>query len=46
MSFVTLHTGLSGVQAAQAGLDTTSHNVANAATPGYTRQRVHQSAPP
>jgi flagellar hook-associated protein 1 len=40
MSFVGLYTGLSGVRAAQTGIDTTSNNVANAATPGYTRQRV------
>lgn len=44
MSFVTLHTGLSGLQAAQAGVDTTANNVANAATPGYTRQRIVQTA--
>lgn len=43
-SFVGLYTGLSGIQAAQAGLDTTSHNVANANTPGYTRQRVELAA--
>lgn len=46
MSFVTLHTGLSGLRAAQAGVDTTAHNVANAATPGYTRQRLTQFARP
>ena len=45
-SFVGLYTGLSGIQAAQAGLDTTSHNVANANTLGYTRQRVETSARP
>jgi flagellar hook-associated protein 1 FlgK len=39
-SFVGLYTGLSGVRAAQTGIDVTSHNVANANTPGYTRQRV------
>jgi flagellar hook-associated protein 1 len=44
MSFVGLYTGLSGVRAAQTGIDTTSHNVANAATPGYTRQRVELRA--
>ncbi len=31
---------LSAVRAAQLGLQTTSNNVANAQTPGYTRQRV------
>lgn len=45
-SFVGLYTGLSGIQASQAGLDTTSHNIANANTPGYTRQRVELSARP
>jgi flagellar hook-associated protein 1 len=44
VSFVGLYTGLSGVRAAQTGIDTTSHNVANAATPGYTRQRVELRA--
>jgi flagellar hook-associated protein 1 FlgK len=32
--------GLSGLNAAQAQLATASHNIANAATPGYHRQRV------
>lgn len=45
-SFVGLYTGLSGIQAAQTGLDITSHNVANANTPGYTRQRVELAARP
>lgn len=40
MSFVTLHTGLSGLRAAQTGVDVTANNVANAGTAGYTRQRV------
>ena len=40
MSFVGLYTGLSGIRASQTGIDTVSHNVANANTPGYTRQRV------
>jgi flagellar hook-associated protein 1 FlgK len=35
---------LSGLNAAQTGLDTVSQNIANAATPGYTRERVNQSA--
>lgn len=39
-TFISLYTAFSGLQAAQAGMDTASHNVANAATPGYTRQRV------
>ena len=32
--------GISGLQAAQAGLLTAGHNISNAATPGYTRQQV------
>ncbi len=39
-SFVSLYTAFSGLQAAQTGLDTTSNNIANASTVGYTRQRV------
>ncbi len=35
-----LELGLSGLRAAQQGLATTSHNIANANTPGYSRQRV------
>ncbi len=38
--FMALYTALSGIQAAQAAIDTTSHNIANAGTEGYTRQRV------
>jgi flagellar hook-associated protein 1 FlgK len=38
--------GLSGLAAAQAGLTTTGHNIANAATPGYHRQSIQQSALP
>lgn len=34
--------GVSALRAAQAGLVTTGHNIANAATPGYTRQRTIQ----
>ena len=44
MGFISLYTAFSGLQAAQAGMDTASHNVANAATPGYTRQRVDQAS--
>jgi flagellar hook-associated protein 1 FlgK len=32
--------GISGLQAAQAGLLTAGHNISNASTPGYTRQQV------
>ncbi len=35
-----LGTGLSSLRALQKALDTTAHNIANASTPGYTRQRV------
>ena len=38
--FVSLYTAFSGLTAAQAGIDTASNNVANASTPGYTRQSV------
>lgn len=39
-NMVGLNTALTGIRAAQVGLDTTSHNIANANNPGYTRQRV------
>ena len=32
--------GVSGLRSAQASLNTTSHNIANAHTPGYTRQQT------
>lgn len=35
-----MSTGVSGLLAFQTALDTTSHNIANASTPGYSRQRV------
>lgn len=35
-----LNIGTSAIHAAQRGLDVTGQNIANAATPGYTRQRV------
>ncbi len=38
--FSALHVALSAVRAARLGLETTSNNVANAQTPGYTRQRI------
>ncbi len=40
MGFAALNTAYTGLVSAQFGLDTTSHNVANARTEGYTRQRV------
>lgn len=42
--FNSLHIGYSGLNAAQIGIDTTGHNIANAETEGYTRQRVVVSA--
>ena len=36
--------GQSALAAAQAGIATTGHNIANAATPGYNRQILQQSA--
>lgn len=35
--------GVSGLNSAQAGVLTTSHNIANASTPGFSRQRVQQT---
>jgi flagellar hook-associated protein 1 FlgK len=42
--FNALHIGYSGLNAAQIGIDTTGHNIANAETAGYTRQRVVTAA--
>lgn len=39
-----LSIGTSALNAAQVGLSTTGHNIANASTPGYSRQVVVQSA--
>ena len=36
-----LNTAISGLNAAMAALQTTGHNIANASTPGYSRQRVN-----
>lgn len=36
--------GVSALNAAQAGIATTTHNIANASTPGYTRQEIIQTA--
>ena len=38
--FSALHVALSGLRAAQLAMDTASHNVSNANTVGYTRQKV------
>lgn len=42
--FSALHVALSGLRAAQLAMDTASHNVSNANTVGYTRQRVDTSS--
>ncbi len=42
--FNTLNIGYSGLAAAQVGVSTTSHNITNAESEGYTRQRVVQAA--
>lgn len=42
--FLTLRTALTGLLAARTGVETTSHNVANAGSRGYTRQRVDQTS--
>jgi flagellar hook-associated protein 1 FlgK len=39
-----LNIGQSAIAAAQVGINTTGHNIANAATPGYNRQVVVQGA--
>lgn len=41
-----LSIGITGLNAAQIGLSTTSHNIANATTPGYSRQTVVQASNP
>lgn len=40
-----LNIGISGLNAAQVGVLTTSHNITNANTPGYTRQTIQQTTP-
>jgi flagellar hook-associated protein 1 FlgK len=39
-----LHIGYSGLSASQLGINTTSHNISNAETEGYSRQRVVQQS--
>jgi flagellar hook-associated protein 1 FlgK len=39
-----INIGASGINAAMAGLTTAGQNISNAATPGYTRQKVLQEA--
>ena len=43
-NFVSLNTALTALRTAQTGMNVTSHNIANANTTGYTRQRVNVSA--
>jgi flagellar hook-associated protein 1 FlgK len=43
-TFLGIEIGLSGLLAARGGLDTTGHNISNASTPGYSRQRVNLNA--
>jgi flagellar hook-associated protein 1 len=45
-SFYGLQTSLRGLLAQQRSLDTTSHNIANASTPGYSRQEAVLTAAP
>lgn len=40
----TLSIGVTGLNAAMVGLTTTSHNIANASTPGYNRQTIVQAS--
>ena len=42
--FSALQTALSGLTAHQKALQTAGHNAANAATPGFSRQRVDMKA--
>ncbi len=42
--FNALNIGYSGLNAAQVGINTTGHNIANAEADGYTRQRVVETA--
>ena len=42
--FNSLNIGYTGLSAAQVGISTTGHNIANAETEGYTRQRAITSA--
>jgi flagellar hook-associated protein 1 len=43
-TFLGLNTALTGLEAAQAAIDTTGENISNANTPGYTRQVVNTAA--
>lgn len=46
MGWDTLNIGMSGLQAAQLGLNVTGNNITNASTPGYSRQQVVQANAP
>lgn len=46
MSSGIFNVALTGIRAAQVGLLTTDHNIANASTAGYSRQRIIQSTTP
>ena len=39
-----LHSAGTGMSVSQASIQTTSHNINNMNTPGYSRQKVEQSA--
>lgn len=39
-TFLGINTALSGLEAQQLAMDVTGHNIANASTPGYSRQQV------
>jgi flagellar hook-associated protein 1 FlgK len=43
MSAGILNVGISGLNVAQAGILTTSHNISNASTPGFSRQEIIQT---
>ena len=42
--FNSLNVGYSGLSVAQSAINTTSHNISNANTPGYSKQRITQQA--
>jgi flagellar hook-associated protein 1 FlgK len=44
MGFASLNTAVSGLRAAQRGMETVGQNIVNANTPGYSRQRVELSS--
>ena len=44
MSTGIISTGITGIQVAQLGLQTAEHNITNASTPGFNRQRIVQAS--